>query len=51
MMTKLYLAVLILLSGCSNPVACIDGKLYSNVDPLGAGDIYVATNTECKEVR
>ena len=41
----------ILIAGCSNPVACIDGKLWANVDPFGSGNIYTPTNTECKETK
>lgn len=41
----------IILTGCSSPVTCIDGKLWSNVDPFGVGNIYTATNHECRETK
>jgi len=46
------LALIILLSGCADPVVCVDGRLYTNVDPLLIhGNIYQPTNAECKEIK
>ena len=51
-MTKLILITLLLLTGCTEKYACIDGKLWENVYDFSTNGEAIYTrpfNIDCKE--
>ena len=53
-MTKLILITLLLLTGCTEKYACIDGKLWENVYDFSTNGEAIYTrpfNIDCKETK